>query len=213
MFVERLGHLLFKRIGFPFFYVLILVCPLSVVAFLFVEKQSVDMLAEQLETCKLKAKTAVQRKERKELFVKRHVGSDPYFLSKELENLSFLGNEKGELKNWLNHPAVSNKAPILQRLKFLENGSNRLVFQEEDLQLSKLYKETLEKQKKPVEMDQIDLKKILGTIEDLPSENPALTQRPQLLISEFSMQKKWTPLETQVFEVKIDLFKREFLSP
>jgi hypothetical protein len=34
-----------------------------------------------------------------------------------------------------------------------------------------------------------------------------------LIISEFALHKKNTPLHGQVLEIKMDLFKREFLSP
>lgn len=213
MFAEKLGKLLFKRIRFPFFYLILIAFPIGVASFLFMEKQSIDLISQQLEMSRSKAKTAAYKKARKELFVLRHAQSDPYFLSKELETLTFLEQEKLELKQWINHPAIAQKAPLIERVKFIESQSNHLIFQEDEIQLSKRFKETRETQKSPVQMDQQDLKKILGLIEDLPSDILPLTHRPQLIISEFSMQKKWTPLEKQIFEVNIDLFKREFLSP
>jgi len=213
MFVEKIGRFLFNRIRLPFFLLLLSVGPVCVGVFLFMEKQSVDLLWEQLEIGKMKAKTAIDRKERKERFTQRHLESDPYFLNKELESLSFLEEEKINLKKWLNHPGISRKDRIAQRVRFLENGENKLVFQEEEIRLSKLYKETVEKQKSPIEIDANDLKKLLSLIEDLPSENLPLTRRPQLIISEFSMHKKTTPFDGQAIEVKLDLFKREFLSP
>ncbi len=213
MFAEKMGRLLFKRIRAPFFYMLVAACPLCVATYLFIEKQSVDLLDQQLQIGRTKAKTAIQRKERKERFVGRHVNPDPYFLSKELEGFVFLKDEQSELKQWLHHPAIAQKSAISQRLHFLESAQNHLVFQEEEIQLSKFYKETLEKQNQPVDVDVKDLKELLGLIEDLPSDMPSLQHRPQLIISEFSLRKKQTPLDRQVFELKIDLFKREFLSP
>jgi len=53
------------------------------------------------------------------------------------------------------------------------------------------------------------LKTLVHLIEETdPLKNSG--QRPQLLISDFSMAKKNTLLQNEVFEIKMDLLKREF---
>jgi hypothetical protein len=191
--------------------VLLAVAPLCVGFLLYLEKQSVNLLLEQFHAGKTKIKTAVDRKDRKERFLQKHTHSDPYFLNKKVENLSFLESEKSVLKQWINHPGISNKEPLVQRLHFLASGENRLAFTEEEIQLSKLYKETKEKQKSPIEVDEQDLKGLLGLIEEV---HPGTQEsRPQLIVSECSLHKKQTSLQREVLEVKMDLFKREFLAP
>ena len=75
-------------------------------------------------------------------------------------------------------------------------------------------KEVEEKQRHPVQMDESDLKQILSLIEDLPVDSflPSAGS-PQLLIKEFRLKKQETPLHTEVFEVEMDLLKREFSEP
>ena len=213
MSIEGLARFLFKRLRMPLFLGLLTLGPMCAGAFLFLEKQSVDMLYAQHLVGQTKVKTAVARKERRERFMAKRANAEPYFLNKKLEELPFLDAEKTELKNWLSHPAVSNKEPLQQRLRFLEMGNNHLVFREDEIQLSKLYKETIEKQQDSVELDEADLKNLLGIIEELPTNPLDSVGRAQLIISEFSLHKKRTLLQKEVLEVKMDLFKREFLSP
>jgi hypothetical protein len=72
-------------------------------------------------------------------------------------------------------------------------------------------KETLEKQKMPIELDEEDLKNLLALIEETPF-HLALPKmnRPQLIISDFSLTKKNAPLQNEVFELRMDILKREF---
>ena len=213
MSIEGFAQFVFKRLRLPLFLGLLAAGPFCAGVFLLLEKQSVDMLYAQHLAGKTKVKTAVARKERRERFMAKRVNADSYFLNKKLEELPFLTAEKEELNNWLAHPAVSNKEPLQQRLRFLETGNNHLVFREDDVQLSKLYKETIEKQQDSVEMDEMDLKNLLSIIEELPANPLDSVGRAQLIISEFSLHKKRTFLQKEVIEVKMDLFKREFLSP
>lgn len=213
-FFETCGRFFFQRVGLPIFLVLISVIPICTGLFLYLEKQKVSELKEQRTTVMKRAKTAFERKERKEVFIQEHTNSDPYFLDKEIESFVFLKNEKNRLASWLAHPAIANKEKIMKRLSFLGSEENRLSFTEDDIQTSKTCKETMEKQRSPVELDCDDLKQLLSLIEDLPAESVSSTKRrPQLLISNFSLSKKKTILQSEVFEMKMDLLKREFLSP
>jgi hypothetical protein len=213
MSVETFAQFIFKRLRVPLFMGLLAAGPLCAGIYIFLEKESVDLLLSQYFTAKAKVKAVADRKERKERFLAKRKHADPYFLSTKLEAISFLGTEADELRSWLAHPAVSNKEPLKQRLKFLEGKSNHLAFQEDDIQISKLYKETVEKQHDFVELDEKDLKSLLTLIEEVPSEDVNVDLTPQLIISEFALHKKNTPLHGQVLEIKMDLFKREFLSP
>lgn len=214
MFAEKLGLFFFKRVGLVIFLSLLALGPICVGLYLYNEKQTIDLLWEQFYASSRKAKTAIAKKERKEKFVVRHSHSDPYFVNKEIESLVFLADEQALLKKWMNHPSIAHKQPLKQRLHFLESGENVFRFKEEEVQFSKLYKETVEKQRDPVEMNNDDLKKILSLIEESSTQDASQqTNRPQLIVSEFYLQKKENPLRKEVLEVKFDLFKREFLSP
>jgi len=212
MFFEKMGRLLFAKIRLPFFIVLLILPPLFSALYLFSKTQMIETLQDRFFLAMKKGKTAFARKERKEKFLARHSKPDPYFLDKEIESLSFLTNEQVSLKQWLLHPALSHKDLLADRLHFLQSAENRLSFSEEEIQLSKLCKETVEKQRKPVEIDSEDLKKLLCQIEEIPTIDDT-QKRPQLLITHFSLHKKATPLHNEVFEIQMELLKREFLTP
>ncbi len=212
--LARWGRLLFQKMGLPWFLILVGLGPLCASLFLCLEKQHVIELAEQRAQIMDKTSTAFERKHRKELFVQKHITSDPYFLDQEIESFVFLQNEKNRLSHWLLHPAIARKETITNRLRFLESEDNRLSFVEDNIQTSKVCKETIEKQRAPVEIDCDDLNQFLSLIEDLPGNDHFNNKRkPQLLIYNFSLLKKKTILQNDVFEMKLDLLKREFLSP
>ena len=208
MFFEQIGRSLFARIRFPFFLLLLAVPPICSSFYLFSELQSLRDLHERASTAMTKVKGAFTRKARKEKILERHSHPDPYFLDKEIESFSFLSIEQHQLREWLSHPAIANKQPLLDRLRFLEKGDNHLSFMEEEFQISPLCKETIEKQRNWIELDNDDLKRLLTMLEINPKE-----KSPQLLVTEFLMHKKETPLHSEAFEIKMNLLKREFLSP
>lgn len=208
---ERVGKWILQKKRMPIFFILLALGPLCAAFFLYTEQQSLQSLQETSIVALQKAKSAFRRKAKKDTFLAKHTESDPYFLDKEIESLCFLNQEKEKLKGWLAHPAIPNKEKLQRRLQFLDSTENRLSFAEEEIQTSKLCKETKEKQRYPIEVDAQDLKTLVHLIEEtdpLQYTGP----RPQILISEFSMAKKNTLLQNEVFEIKMDLLKREFIS-
>ncbi|HEX2582488.1 MAG TPA: hypothetical protein VHL30_00030 [Chlamydiales bacterium] len=206
-FFERAGQFFFQQMRPFFFFLFLATGPFLASFLLFQEKQALEIFEHQFSSIVSKSKRAFEKKGRKEKFLELHKKSDPYFLDKEIESLSFLEQEKKRLKNWLSHPAIANKEALWSRLRWLESDQNRLSFADDEMQFSKTVKETLEKQREIVELDQDDLKHLLALIEELP---PVKMNRPQLVISEFSLTKKKTELQNEVFELKMELLKREF---
>lgn len=206
-FLELSGRFFFQRLRTPFFLAFLGTLPLASSFFLFSEKQATELFQDQFSSIALKAKTAFAKKIRKEKFLETHKNSAPYFLDKEIESLSFLENEKARLKSWFAHPAIANKDALKKRLSFLESHQNYLSFADDEIQISKTYKETLEKQRERVEVDSDDLKNLLALIEETSEES---NLRPQLVICDFFLKKKTTELQNEVYELKMDLLKREF---
>ncbi len=210
-FFERSGRFFFQQMRLPFFLLLLGIGPLFSGFLLFYERESTEVFQNQFLSIAKKAKKAFEKKERKEWFLAVHKNSDPYFLDKEIESLSFLEQEKARLKNWMSHPALSNKDSLKERLHFLESDQNRISFVEAGIQISNTFKETLEKQRESVEIDQGDLKRLLSLIEEQSLDPEFLkTNRPQLVICDFSLSKKSTVLQNEVFDLKMDILKREF---
>lgn len=210
MFLEKCGQFFFARMRPTYFFVLVALPVMAAAFFLFLESTELNDLEDRFAKLSRKEKIAFERKGRKERFLKRHSHSNPYFLDHEIEGFSLLQSEKARLESLLRHPAFPESQSLKNRLAFL--NENRLAFNEENIRVSNTVKEVDEKQRKPVQMDENDLKKILSITEDLPidSELPKAGS-PQLIIKEFRLKKQETSLQTEVFEVEMDLLKREFI--
>ena len=209
MFLEKCGTLFFSRMRPPFFFALALLPPIVAGVFLFLEYTKLQDLEERFSAAARKQKMAVERIERKDRFIRRYSHADPYFLDRQIESFPLLQSEKVRIESLLHHPAFPESQSLKDRLFFL--SENRLSFTEENIHVSSQIKETEEKQRHPVQMDESDLKKILSLVEDVPIESilPS-NDSPQILIKDFRIKKQETALQTEVFEVEMDLLKREF---
>jgi hypothetical protein len=210
MFLEKCGQFFFSRMRPAFFFVMAAFPVMAAAFFLYLESTELYDLEERFSKLSRKEKIAFERKGRKERFLKRHSHANPYFLDHEIEGFPLLQSEKTRLESLLSHPAFPESQSLKSRLAFL--NENRFAFTEENIRVSNTMKEVDEKQRKSVQMDENDLKKILSITEDLPidSELPP-TGSPQLIIKEFRLKKQETSLQTEVFEVEMDLLKREFI--
>lgn len=210
MFLERCGKLFFSQIRPLFFFVLIAFPLLGSGLFLYQEQSKINDLEERFARAARKEKSAIGRKERKERFLKRYSNADPYFIDTQIEGFSLLQNEKRLIESLLSHPAFPESKHLKERLSFIQQ--NRLSFAEDHIAASTSMKEVEEKQRHPVQMDECDLKSILCLIEDVAIDSPLeLQQKPQILIKEFQLKRRETPLHTEIFEVEMDLVKREFI--
>ena len=213
-FLHDCGRFFFSKIK-PFFFFLFLLLPLLAVFFLlFNENTRIEEVEDRFFAAAEKGKAALDRKAKKERFLRLYSNADPYFLDHQIESLSFLETETRQIESWLKHPALLKKEPFEERLSFLQSGLNQLHFVEESLRTTNRIKETDEKLRHPVQMDENDLQKTLALIEDLQIGNDLpLKGSPQLIVKELRAKKITTPLESEVFEVEIDLLKREFTTP
>lgn len=107
--------------------------------------------------------------------------SDPLYLEKHLESLTFASGDK-------------------------------LVFAEENLKRVGNKQEVIERQKKPIEIDEIVLKRILSIVEDVSIDSEIRpSHRPQLLFQHFELTKKKSTPEENTFVLNMQLIKREIL--
>ncbi len=210
MFLEQMGKFFFSRMRPVFFFVLAAFPLLGAVLFLYLEYSQLQDLQQRFAKAARKEKLSFERKERRERFLHRYSQADPYFLDQKIEAFAFLQKEKQHLDALLYHPAFPNHQAFRDRLAFIED--NRLTFIEENIHNSSQIKEVDEKQRSPVQMDENDLQKILSLLEDVPvGPYVPSPNSPQILIKDFRLKKQETSLQTEVFEVEMDLLKREFL--
>jgi hypothetical protein len=207
---ERLGKLLFAQMSPPFFFSLLVLPPLLSALTLFFQIGELKELETRFAAAARKEKIAIARKERKENFLQKYAQVNPYFLDQQIESLPLLENERKKLEQLLHHPAFPNHPSFRERLQFI--SQNRLQFAEENLQTSATVKEAEEKLRHPVQIDETDLKKILALIEHrrIESFEPAPSS-PQLIVEDLQLTKIKTALQTEVFEIDLQLLKREFI--
>lgn len=137
--------------------------------------------------------------------------ADHFYIDKYVESLTFLEAELENLQKITNHKNFTEDESIKQRLEFLTN-SNGLVFAEGVVQSYPTFQETVESLVHPVELSVGDLQKVLSTIEGVqmgpyvPGPN-----RPQLMITDFKLEKKRLADKNEVFVLDMKVLKREFI--
>jgi hypothetical protein len=196
----------------PALWITLVVVPLPFLlsCFYFFEKlQTLDQLKSEMQ--RVQAKTLlVQENERREnslLASLKH--PDPHYLDKNIETLTFLLPELKKLERI--HAENGEEERSQSRLCFLKDGDNRLLFSEEQIRTQDHFREIEERQQRPVEMNEEDLKKLLCLVEGItiwpygPKEG-----RPQLIITDFSLTKKETPSQEKLFTVSMQILKREY---
>lgn len=136
--------------------------------------------------------------------------TDPYYIDTNLETLVFLKNEIQNLKQITKDPSFPEMPAIKQRLNFLMKD-NQLSFSEGMIQKYPYFKETQEIMKHPVELDLNDLHELLSKIENLTIDQyqPKI-KPPQLLITDFNIERKICPNKNEVFILTMKILKREY---
>jgi hypothetical protein len=202
MFFEKIGVMFFQKVR-PLFFFSLLIAPILIAAsFLFFEYQDMKQLEFRFSRAVRNEKSALEKKKRKEKFLQKHSNAHPYFLNQKVGTLSFLKNERAQIEILCNHPAFPPHHCLKQRLIEIEN--NKPIFVEENIRNSKKMKESKEKLKFPIQTSEKDLQELLAIIER-PTESS-----PQMVITDFSLKSKKTSLQTNVWEVDMNLIKREF---
>lgn len=212
MFLEFCGKLCFSQIRPVFFYSFLLI-PFVLSGSYLLSRHSYQLQLEaRFADAAKKGKIAIERKMRKEKFIKRYSEADPFFIDKQIESLSFLGKERLGLQSLLQHPGLAKTRHFQERLDFLESERNHLVFTEENIRTTTRIKETEEKGRHSVQMDENDLYRLLATIEDIPlGQYEPISKMPQLFVRDMKMKKIETPLQSEVIEVEMELLKREWV--
>lgn len=195
-------------------YVVILgIFPIFLLLFLFVGK--LDEL-EEMENSIRGLQTLALQKEKKQAVnkaVKSYFSdADHFYIDKNLETLNLLLPEIENLEEITRNPHFTEDEGVRKRLEFLTGSQNRLHFSESGVQSTPYFQEVIETLTHPVEVDSADLKQILSLVEgvEIDSHKP-IDGRPQLIILDFKLNKKFGGQTNEVFELNMKLLKREFL--
>lgn len=189
------------------------ILPLFFVAFLFIsQKNRLQELESTIETIQHQA-FIKEKKQSLNLAVRQHFrDADHFYIDKYLETQIFLEPEIEELQKIVTDKSFADDERIKKRLDFLTSQANALVFSEGIVQSFPLFQETTETLVHPVEVNAVDIQKILARIEGLKMGDffPG-PHRPQLVITEFKLDKKRANDKNEVYLLNLKLIKREFL--
>ena len=129
---------------------------------------------------------------------------DQFYLENQLEPLSFLKKERETLEQLLQSPTFTGNEPAEKRYSLLSSNANRFEFMQGSPQSTEGVHEAACMLSHPVEIDTNDLKEILNRIEGNRKG------KPQLIITDFRLNKKTHMNGNEVFELNLKLKKREF---
>lgn len=153
-----------------------------------------------------------ERKQTSNMAVKSHFSDvEHFYIDKYLETISLLEPETESLQGMLKNPNFPPDEAMKKRLETLVSN-NHLVFTEGVVQSIPTFQEVTETLVHPVEVSTKNLQQILCMIEGIPLDGCVPpTNRPQLIILDFKIDKKKVSEKNEVFLLNLKLLKREFL--
>lgn len=187
--------------------------PFIFVVFMFIsQKNELEDFQNSLETIQHQA-LIKEKKQALNMAVRQHFrDADHFYIDKHLETLVFLEPEIEQLQKIVQDKNFADDDRIKKRMELLTGQGNALVFSEGVVQSFPLFQETSETLVHPVEVNTADIQKILARIEGVKmGEYSSGPHRPQLVITEFKLDKKKINDKNEVYLLNLKLIKREFL--
>jgi len=199
--------------GRALIYILLLgLIPLLMAAVQFYNKnEALTALDNTLEEVQHEALVR-EKRQALNMIVRNHFrDADHFYIDKYVETLDFLEPETEALQKIVNNKNLPEDDISKKRLDFLTGPQNNLIFNEGAVQKFPFFQETVETLLHAVEVNNEDLKKILARIEgvDIGPYKPA-TNRPQLLVLDFRLDRKKLNEKNEVFLLNMKLLKREY---
>lgn len=139
-----------------------------------------------------------------------YLQNDHFYIDKNIESLSFLDNEIEDLEKIFKDTNYIENDNVRKRLEMLKND-NKIVFSEGAVQNYPYFSETIETLAHPIEVDASDVEEVLSKIEGIPIGpfNPG-PNPPQLIITDFKLEKKKVGEKNEVFFLNLKVLKREY---
>lgn len=174
---------------------------LAISSYFIKEHRAWKSLTLQIDALSHLCTTQARKQNLNALVCKKFSHSDPRYLS---HFPLFLQKERRALEKLSQDSHSTGNCDIENRLAFLTQEGNTLVWKEMNRLSGEGMVETAEVAEHPIEIDLDDLRALLERIErDHPS-------KPQLLIRNFELTKKTKSSGLEVFELNLSLIKREY---
>ena len=191
----------------PFFLV---ICPLPLIWFVFsfvAQMNKLSFFEEKIERLHHRDELVQSTQQSEQIFLEKIKRADRFYMNKHIETLPLLEQEVKKLQMLASH---GDNESAKHRLHALTKGSNQLQFQQVMMKKSDVIQETEIAQKHPVEMNELDLKRVLSLIEGKAIDYFTPEDRsPQLVIKDFQLSKKNTSGADHIYSVQMQLIKRE----
>lgn len=166
--------------------------------------KQLQKMEQEVEKVKQMTYIKEQKQEINNAVRKIFAASCPTFVTDEIESITLLNTEKEAIEKIIKMPSFPGNDTLQRRYHFL-NDENKMKFLEGAPIKKEGVEESLLTLSHPVEMDSTDLKEILKIIEEKKKESP------QLLFTQFKLNKKILPNKGEVYEINMQLLKREYL--
>lgn len=187
--------------------------PFIFVIFLFTsQKNQLNEIFDSLDYIRNQAFIKEKKQALNVAVCQHYCDADHFYIDKHIETLTFLEPETEYMQKIARDANFADDERIKRRIEFLTGESNSLTFSEGVVQTFPLFQETAETLVHPVEVNAADIQKILARIEGINmGKFTSGPHRPQLLITEFKLDKKRVNDKNEVFLLNIKLIKREFI--
>jgi hypothetical protein len=156
------------------------------------------------------ASLLVQKERSNKLIHQAFAGKDPFYISKAVEPIALLQEEKQSLERISQGGFQQNEEGLRKRIHLLTSSDNNLSFQTSPEKRYPTFQETLLSLAKPVETTLPELQTILTRIEGVPiCEQKTLDTRPHLIISDFKIDKKHG-LVGDTYSLNMKIIQRDY---
>jgi len=145
----------------------------------------------------------LQNQRQNQTILETFTQANQLFLHNNLEQFSALSQEIEKLQK--KGVVLPEDRVYEKRLEQIRSDRNKFHFVEESTTISPHYKEIIEKQRTPVELDNKDLTTILQILDTQQEE------KPHLIITEASIERKKAPLQ-EVWVTRFTILRREYQS-
>jgi hypothetical protein len=169
--------------------------------------EKVKKIEKEISEIYKKGKDSTTIRSLKKEFFLKFLKKDPYFIDKHLKSFTFRRKEIKNLEKLLLEPAFIESTLLKERLNFLKGEKNKLFFKQQSIKSNLFLKETQEIQKREIEIDEEDIKRILSFFENVKISNHLpFKNSPHMIIKRFSYLRDDKTLKLK----NLSIIKRDF---
>lgn len=150
------------------------------------------------------------RKQANNLLVRSYYqDADRFYIDKQIESMPLLEAETQALQKLSGISYMAEDPRISRRLNAIAN--DKLIFSQGMVQSYPYFNEVPESLSHPVEVDVHDLRALLAKIEGVKIDAiEPQSNRPQLIITDFRLERKGGEGENETYTLNLKLIKREY---